>query len=764
MLKYCLCIIAGAWCVAAVERLPGDTVFVLVSAVFAASAAWRPCRLLAAVHAGALLLWSASLAELAHKLPASLTGIDITFDAEVIDFTQIKGESLRLLVAPVASAGLPGRVRLSWFGADRPPRLGEVWRLTARLRRPRGFSNPGGFDYAGWLFRNRIGATGYITDGEWRGDTPRMRVRLRRAVVERVDALLPEDEASAVLLAITVGARHRIARGDWDRYANTGTTHLMAISGLHVGLAAGAAFLLGRLLFALLMPRAGARDASLVIAVLTAAAYAELSGLAVPARRAVLMALLAAAGLWLRRRLSMPDVLGLSGLLIVVADPLALLAPGFRLSFAAVAILAWIGAQRTSPRQGVATGPSVIDLVRRARALGRLQGALLFGLFPLTALMFSRVSWLAPVANLLVLPVFSAITVPAGLLGVVAGGPLAALGDAALWLCWASLRAISALLLALDGLPGARRDLAAPSGFALAAVGLTMLWALLPPAWPGRRLAWPALLASILYRQPAPVEGCLDLQVLDVGQGLSVVARTANHVLVFDTGPAFRGGTDTAALVLLPFLRSVGVQRVDVAIVSHADQDHAGGLQTLLAGAEVRQVIAGEPLGALTVPEYRCRSGMRWQWDGISFDVLHPDAGDRRDGNNASCVVEVSAGRHRVLLTGDIEKPVEARLVAQNRLSPSDIVIVPHHGSRTSSSDALVVTLAPEHAIVSAGFNNRWGFPKPDIVARWQNAGAIVSTTATDGALGFRVCRDGGIDGVRRWRERSRRYWHDSAE
>jgi len=765
MHRYCLYALAGAYAAALLPGLPPLPWFWATAGVGLCSLCVRSCRPIAAAVAGSLLICAVSGVELASRLPVNLSGNNITFTAKIIDFTLVNNDSHRLLVSPVDVPDLPRRIRLSWFDATGTPRLGEHWELTARLRPPRGFANPGTFDYAGWLFRQRIGATGYVLFGMRAAESPAVGgiIAVRRGFVARVESLLPDDDARAVLLAITVGARHGMTRAAWDRYALTGTSHLMAISGLHIGLAAGAALLVGRVLFALLWPRGNVRDAALLLAVSAACAYALVSGLAVPARRALLMALFATAAVLLRQRLSPFRVLALASGAVLLSDPLSILSPGFKLSFGAVGVLLWVGSQRQR-RSGHNSGTAgwVGKLWRAFSELTALQFGLLFGLFALTSVLFARVAWLAPLANLLVLPVFSVVTVPAALAGMLLDGPLAPVGDRVLWLAWSSLRGVVAILDVLAGLPGVFQPLASPSGLALIVTTLTALWIALPPGWPGRRLAWPALLAAVLYRPAGPPAGCVDVHVLDVGQGLSAVLRTGSRTLVFDTGPAFRGGGDTAQLVLLPFLRSIGVRRVDAVIVSHGDQDHAGGLGSLLSGMDVRQLIGGEPRRLVGMHALPCYSGTRWQWDGVAFDVLHPDIGDITDGNDASCVVEVTAGAARVLLTGDIESGSERRLVGRGYLKRTEIVFVPHHGSRTSSTAVFVAALQPQYAIVAAGYENRWGFPKEDVINRWQASGATVANTALHGALHYRVCPESDVVLQSAHRDRHRRIWHDT--
>jgi competence protein ComEC len=289
---------------------------------------------------------------------------------------------------------------------------------------------------------------------------------------------------------------------------------------------------------------------------------------------------------------------------------------------------------------------------------------------------------------------------------------------------------------------------------------LPVVQVVFPPGWPGRKLAWIAMAAVLLYRPAAPPPGCLDYHVLDVGQGLAVVLRSGEHTVLFDTGPSFRSGSSTAEIVVIPFLKSRGIGRLDTLIVSHADQDHAGGVQAMASQLEIGRAFVGETVSDLGLQQIPCSTALSWISDGIRFRFLHPAPDAAWEGNNASCVLEVATGNHRILLTGDIEAPVEATLLGNALLGPVDTVIVPHHGSRTSSSPDFVNTLRPALAIVSAGFDNRWGFPKTDVVRRWEFGGARLLETATSGAIGQRICIDSGVERLRRERPDSRKYWH----
>jgi competence protein ComEC len=712
---------------------------------------------------GLIMVWFAARGMANDRLAHELQGQTLSATVRIADFPEASPGSVRFIAETMDDLKLPGRIRLTWYDAPDLPKLGETWRLQLRLRRPRGLANDTGFDYELWLARQNIGATGYVVagTGNARADGLAMdrRSALRQRMVGRIVEVTGEGDASAVLLAITVGARHLISKNQWERYAVSGTSHLMAISGLHIGLAAAGAWLLGRMIFPVFCRSANIRDLAALTAVFAACVYAEISGFAIPARRAMLMTLLVMAAFVLRRQLSSDKVIAASCLAVFANDPLAIHAPGFKLSFGAVAILFWIARQRYYDRGGNASRTQVI--VAGVKRLSSLQVTLLLGLFPMTVLVFGRVSWVAPAVNLLVLPLFNLVTVPAALLGLLFDGPLALAGDLLLRLAWHSVRLTLWLIEAAADWPPASVQVAAATGTMLFVVLLTALWAAAPPGFPGRKLAFIAAVSALLYKPPAPPSGCVDLIALEVGQGLSVVLRTARRTLIFDTGPSFRGGGDLGQLVLVPWLKAAGITEVDMLVVSHSDDDHSGGAASVVDAVDVRQVMSGEQLERIDPPQLPCRSGQAWLWDGIRFSVMHPGVYPLQSDNNASCVIEVAAGPHRILLTGDIELPVENHLARTGVLTPADIVIVPHHGSRTSSGIAFVRALRPSVAIVSAGYGNRWGFPKDEVVGRWQEAGARVLNTATSGAIHYRICADSGVRLLSELRNRKQRYWHD---
>ncbi|HEX6260629.1 MAG TPA: ComEC/Rec2 family competence protein, partial [Woeseiaceae bacterium] len=404
MLRLCLCMLAGAYALSLCRELPSDTGLFAAIATTAVCFCIRGLRPIACMLLGLVMMWVASRDVMNDRLLPELQGKTLTATVTVVSFPEMLQGSVRFAAETVDAPVLPGKIRLSWYDAPEVPRLGQTWRLQVRLRRPRGFANDTGFDYELWLARQRIGATGYVlaspSNARMDGVPVDGRSRMRARLVDRIMKVAGENDATAVLLAISVGAVHLISKEQWERYAISGTSHLMAISGLHIGLAAGGAWLLCRLMIPVFCRSANIRDLAAAAAVVAACAYAEISGFAIPARRAMLMALLVMLAFVLRRQLSPVRVISASCVLILATDPLAIHAAGFKLSFGAVALLLWRARQHCPVRGG---GPALARrLAVGLRRLLALQLVLLFGLLPMSALIFGRMSWMAPAVNLVV--------------------------------------------------------------------------------------------------------------------------------------------------------------------------------------------------------------------------------------------------------------------------------------------------------------------------------------------------------------------------
>jgi competence protein ComEC len=501
----------------------------------------------------------------------------------------------------------------------------------------------------------------------------------------------------------------------------------MAISGLHIGLVAAFAALILRGLFALSTARVHQRRFAVIGAVVAAIAFTAFSGADVPARRACLMLVVGALATLSWRTSSPWTVLSIAGTVLLIVDALAALTTGFVMSFAAVAvlILTFRGYTPHSYR------------LRAFHALLRAQLWLLFGLLPVGMLAAGLPQPLAaPFANLVAVPVFSALTVPLTLTGSVLAP--AAIGDSLLRIAAMTIEFLDALLLRLAGLPslGAAGWLALP----------VLAWVVLPRRFPGRFVAIVAVVALVFRPPPGIPRGCIDTHFLDVGQGTSILVETAAHRLLYDTGPGFDSGASAATRQVLPVFAATARTGIDRLVVSHADLDHAGGIDDVVASLSPDVVLAGEPLPRFeSVP---CRVGQAWIWDDVLFRIEHPHEDDAFSGNDASCVLRASVGDASLLLTGDIEIPAERELLRRG-LEPATVVSVPHHGSRTSSTFGFVRTVNAERAVVSSGFMNRWRLPVPAIVERWTGHGTEVDVLSETGMLSLQLCPEGVVSVTR---------------
>lgn len=745
---------------------------------------WALCAL-AALCLSAAATHHRAQAQLAAALPPHLEGQDLVLVGTVADLPRHSLQGTRFVLRveqawwqgqPVA---LPPRVSLGWFrgwdgsalhlAAADPPRAGQRWRLPVRLKQPHGSLNPHGFDLELWMFERGLRASGYVRDAAGARGTAvapelldpaaahplqRLRQSLRDAIFDRVD----DPGAAAVLAALAVGDQGAIARDGWELFRVTGVTHLMSISGLHVTMFAWLAGGLVSMLWRRWPAGARAWPTPLAAAwggLALALAYAVLAGWGVPAQRTVWMlatvVVLRTAGL----RWPLPLVLLAVAGVVVAADPWALLQPGFWLSFVAVALLVVSEpVTRPAPRPG-GPGPRLWAAVRSGL---RTQAVATVGLAPLTLLFFQQVSLIGFVANALAIPLVTLAIVPLAL----AGALVPPLWVPAGWL----VQGLTAALELLAAAPWALWLAAAAPPWALAAGLLGGVLAVLPLPWRLRLLVVPLLLPLLWPALPRPAHGQFETVVVDVGQGTAVLVRTRQHLLVYDAGPRWSPESEAGSRVLLPLLRARGERRVDLLMLSHRDLDHTGGAAALLAGLPVRALSssleAAHPLRAAPLPHTRCEAGQRWTWDGVHFEVLWPTADAHAAGgspNALSCVLRVVAGAgppRSLLLTGDIERVQEAALVqAHGTALGSEVLLVPHHGSRTSSTPDFLATVAPRWAVVQAGYRNRFGHPVPAVRERYRRYG--IELVRSDRCGAWTLPPTGA---PRCQRELSRRYWH----
>ena len=723
---------------------------------------WRAQGLLAQGLGPGLEGRDVQVTGLVAQLPhSSLSGTRFVFDVESA-------------VGPGGPVTLPPQLSLNWnHGQDGEAfllgpaelRAGQRWRFTVRLRAPHGSANPGGFDAELWLFEQGLRAGGSVRSKP--ADPARLLdpaaghpvERLRQHLRERIDARVADAAAAGVLAALAVGDQGAIDRADWDVFRVTGVAHLMSISGLHITMFAW----LGGGLVGWCWRRSSRllrwRPAPLAAhwgGVALACGYSVLAGWGVPAQRTVLMIAAVALLRTLGLRWPQPLVLLATAVLVTLLDPWALLQPGFWLSFVAVALLiASDPVQRQAPpaAAGAGVGARLRALLRDGL---RSQAIATLGLAPLSLVFFQQLSVVGFVANLVAIPVVTLLVTPLALLGAV----LPALWTLDAWL----VQALLAGLRALAAWPMAQWSVAAAPAWAawLGVAGGALL--VMPLPWRLRALGPLLMLPLLMPPQDRPPPGRFELVAADVGQGTAVLLRTATRLLVYDTGPQYSTESDAGQRVLVPLLRHRGEARVDELLLSHRDTDHVGGAASLLAQVPVLQLRHTLGVGALAtqVPQLPCRAGQRWRWDEVDFEVLHPDDATAEAGgrpNSVSCVLRVQGASGSVLLTGDIEWPQEAALLARDpeRLR-ADVLFVPHHGSRTSSSEAFIDAVAPRVAVVQAGYRSRYGHPAPDVVERYTARGVTVVRTDRCGAWhwqadGAQVCE----------RERRARYWHHRA-
>jgi len=721
----------------------------------ARSPAWRSAAVLVVGFAGAGT--HAALA-LAAQLPVQWEKQDLVIEGRIVGLPQAEARRTRFdfladACPGAVTSGCGRRLQLSWyddFGATAPGpraqlRAGARWHLVVRLRAPRGLANPGGFDSERYALSRRVAATGYVrvVDQARPLSMPAGVDAWRERMSARIAAQSPAG-AQRFLRALALGDTGGLDDADWNTLRAAGLTHLIAISGFHVGLVAGFGALLAAGLWRLL-PRLGRRVpramAAGLAALAFAAGYAVLSGFSLPTVRTLLMIAVVALARCGRRPASGIQSLALATIAVLLVDPLSPLVAGFWLSFAGVGWLLWCLPRSDAP------------LLRQFLSA---QGVATLGLLPLTVVLFGQASLAGPLANLAAIPWWSLVVVPLALLGTALEAVHGGWGSGAWWLAGHAFEPSWQLFAWMARSRFALWWLAEGAWYALPLALLGAFWLLLPRGLPGKPLAVLLWLPLVLPDSGRPAIGEATLTMLDVGQGLAALVRTRDHALLFDTGPAVADGFDAGERVVVPALHALGVSALDRVMVSHGDADHAGGLGAVLLGMPVREVLG--PAGAPVPLQTACRAGQAWWWDGVRFEVLHPTRGFPYLGNEASCVLRVQTARGAALLTGDIGQVIERGLVAhQPAKLRAEVVLVAHHGSDESSDPAFVRAAGARLALVSAGYGNRFGHPRRQIVQRWQQAGAEVLNTADAGAV--TVWLGGKALAVRERRQWKRRPW-----
>jgi competence protein ComEC len=772
-----LAFILGIWLLQQQAALPGLAWLGLLLPMWLAGRFLpaAPRELLAKVlFLGLGFFWAAFMAQarLADALPSVWEGRDIQVVGVVAGLPVETERGLRFTFdverVKTREAAVPQRIQLTAYsegfrqkasGAAPPDfHAGERWQLTVRLKRPHGNANPNGFDFEAWLLERNIRASGYVRQEESNRRLAERVYRpgyivemLRERVARRFQAVLGERPYAGVLKALAVGEQNAISPALWKVFLRTGVNHLMSISGLHVTLISSLVFAMVYGLWRRsqrLTLRLPARKAAAVAGALAALLYALLSGFGVPTQRTLYMLSVVAVALWLGRASSASSVLALALLVVVLFDPWAVLAPGYWLSFGAVAVILYVGVGR-------------IGRPHWLHQWARVQWAVTLGLIPALLLMFQQVSIVSPLANAFAIPVISLVVVPLTLAGAILplDFPLLLAHQVMAW-CMAALEWLSQM-------PDAVWQQHAPPVWTVLAAALGILWLLLPRGFPARWLGAAGFVPMFLVLPPQPAQGDLWLSVLDVGQGLAVVVQTQNHALLYDTGPRYTADADSGSRIVVPYLRAAGIRRLDGLIVTHDDSDHSGGAASVLDAVPVGWLASSLPADSAILPHARkslpCFAGQSWEWDGVRFEMLHPvweSHADQRPRKNArGCTLKITSPYGSVLLPADIERESEAEILARTPDAlAATLLVAPHHGSKTSSTEAFIRQVNPSIVIFTAGYRNSFGHPKPEVVERYRTRGSRLYRSDIDGAVLLRFAKEEGVK-LQTWRQERRRYW-----
>ncbi len=735
---------------------------------------------------------------LAHQLSVSDSGKEFILHGTISGLPKQESRQIRFTVdvdSLVTSThkplqNIPHKIQLSWYlnRYQTLPQLqiGDKWQWRVKLHKPRSMVNPGGFDYQAWLIRRGVGATGYVIQGDNRKITEnksagfsywidQQRYRLQRWVVNQSDS-----PHKGILVALLIGDSTLVDKKDWLAMQQTGTNHLIAISGLHVGFLAIFGFYLGLLigrllqLFAIRFP---AQYFAYVGAISCAAFYSALAGFNIPTVRTLVMLSLFYWMCLSRRETGIVDILCLALACVVIMDPLAGYDPGFWLSFGAVALLVLGFSGRKNIKQ-VKSVRYLNHLQKTIFTYMKSQWIMFIGLIVPLLILVNSFSLAAPVANAIAIPMITFFVVPCLLLAAVVENIMPVSGQLLLSLAeWGIEHLLVFLRWLLSTAPGKLNPVISLSPWMSLWIGFCCLLILLPRGFFSRRLSFGALILSftIHYLLPKPDQPDLGVMVLDVGQGTAIVVRVGDKTLVYDTGAAFSDNFDAGSGIITPYLRSEAITKIDKLVVSHNDLDHAGGLSGLLETTQVEELLLGQyrPVFVPTIAQEKmyaktdnttsCHQSADWVWQGVNFHFVKWPLRKRASANNYSCVLLIDYQGQKILLPGDLEKEVESQLLGMGALPKNiQLLLVGHHGSLSSSTVEFVEFIKPEQVVYSAGFQNRYGHPHPKVRARFQAINSQEFNTATHGALDFRW-KAGQALPVVAYRQGYKRYWFDNA-
>lgn len=692
--------------------------------------------------------------QLYHRLPSSPEPVDLKLSGQIDSLVQHQADRQVFTLKVLAlDSELPEhqrlrRLRISLYHAEEKLSYGDELEALVRLRSPRGLYNPAGLDTERFYLASGLDARGYVRQLIRHRPAEHLSIGVfRHQLRDWLDQQF-DPQTAATLRALIIGDRTGLSEQQQRWLRRTGTAHLLVVSGLHVAVVATLGWLLGRALSTPLLLAGLSRLGHILPlggALITATAYAALAGWGLPVQRAWLMLLIFLIGNWQLLNLSGWQRLKLALLVILSWQPLAVLEPGLWLSFAAVALILWQLQQRHHTTDHL--------LWRRwAEQWWRVQLALFFGLSPVLIFNFNQLSLVGIGINLIAVPWVS-LSIWLLPLMLLLTWIWPGLGTLLQW----NLNQVWQLLHWGAEVPGLVLQASTPHALVLTLALVGLLVVLLPLPVRMRVLALPLYLPLLLTPPELPRPGEFRAWIFDVGQGQAILIETAEELLLYDTGPGYGAGRSAFPYTLAPYLRRLGNPTLDRVVVSHGDLDHSGGFETVHKNYTIGQLLSGDPL-----PEAEGGSCRRGSWDsaGVQFRLLDPFGSNRPDtldSNDRSCVLRVSNGHCSLLLTGDLSQSGEYRLLSAGKIEPVTWLVAGHHGSRDSTTGALLDYAAPEQVLISAGFGNRFGHPHQEVIERLERRNIPWSSTALHGALLLQA--SGDSCSLTRYRELKKRYW-----
>jgi len=763
---------------------------------------------------------------MSQRLLPQYEGVDLVLEGQIISLPQSSAPSFKLSgfnqpvirfdfrpskivktdksSANLSLARFPQRIRLSWRNPTSNAKAGQFWRFTVRLKRPYGLMNPGGFDYESWMYQQRIQAKGSIRNKNniqlERGATlssglAGLILEFRQSILDKLSEKVDIGEHSAFIRdatqALVLGYRAGLDTSQWRTLQRTGTIHLMAISGLHIGLIAALVYGLVGLLWrfsgrgCLVIP---APRVAAIAALLAATLYAVLAGFTIPTQRALVMLSVAMLHIVFKRTpLPASKTIALALVSVLLLDPLAVLAQGFWLSFLAVSLIIYLAQQKNGrldvdnpDKYGLekisVEKPYIQQAVRNVwlsvLKFGRIQWALTIAMFPMVLYFYQSSSLVSPLANFVAIPVISLMVVPLMFIATLFLFINTSIANLFFIIVEFIYSLLWQFLEALSQWQYATLDLSIGSLWVLMLSYLAIILWLCVKGTPMRWLSVVLILPVMFYNGSAIKQGEAIVTVLDIGQGLSVVVQTKNHTLVFDAGPRYSENFDTGRAVVIPYLRQIGRSKIDTLIISHGDNDHIGGFNSIASILPIQRVLTSIPddrtFNPVKAKGYKisaCHVGQEWQYDDVEFSILSPmelmPSVNGHDENNQSCVLKVTTRYGRVLITADIERETESYLYhAMPEKLAAEILIVPHHGSNTSSLAGFIQAVAPQYAVFTVGYKNRYQHPTKKVVRRYRVLSqAVLYRSHMSGALMFKLQQDLSLEPLS-FRDQARHYWH----